>query len=102
MKPRRAKKKTVRKPKTISHLKISRVSPSIRAYAPAYPDNPVNAVLQRLHNEGKLVLAIDERAWLADRIAELLAEELTTTSYGAAIIRRMNNWLKGWLREDVR
>lgn len=84
------------------HYAINRVQPRIRAYEATYPGNPVAGVLQQLHNEGKLVLDIDERAWLADRIAERLAEELTATSYGNAIIRRMNNWLKGWLREDVK
>lgn len=92
-----------RKPQRKTHtLKIERVRPMIRAYTPAYPDNPIAAALQQLHNEGKLMLGIDERAWLADRLAEKLAEGMETTSYGAAITRRVNNWLKGWLREDVK
>jgi|GEM_PF-6694947 len=90
-----------RQTKKMHTLKIDRVAPRIRTYTPAYPDNPINGVLQQLHNEGKLMLDIDERAWLADRIAERLAEQLISTSYGAGIIRRMNNWLKGWLKEGV-
>lgn len=81
--------------------RIRRVSPGIAVYDPAYPGNPVTTVLHKLYNQGKLDLPLDERIFLADRIAEGLAEEITVTSYGAAIIRRLDNWIKGRMRDDV-
>ena len=80
---------------------IKKIAPSVTSYEQIYPGNPVFTALKKLKDQGILDLPMDDTRYLADQLADLIAEEIVSTSLGAAIIRRLNTWIKGLKREDT-